>query len=56
MAEGGLRKCDWYGFSGFVVHRYCIRLSLSSPADNRGSRTDATCGFAHQTQQAMTLD
>lgn len=31
MAEVDGRKYDWYGF---IVHRYCIRLSLPAPADS----------------------
>lgn len=30
MAEADVRKCDWYGFSAFIVHRYCIWLSSCS--------------------------
>lgn len=41
MAEADVRKCDWYGFSGFTVHRYCIWLSLPAPADS--IRFQATC-------------
>ena len=41
MVEVDVRKCDWYGFSGFIVHRYCIWLSLPAPADS--IRFQATC-------------
>lgn len=36
MAEADVRKCDWYGFSGFIVRRYCTWLSLPAPADGVG--------------------
>jgi len=27
MAEADVKKCDWYGFLGFIAQRYCIWLS-----------------------------
>lgn len=49
-----MRKCDWYGFSGFIVCRYWMWLRLPAPADS--IRFQATCILRLRLPNAMGDD